>query len=61
MPYIGSDYDVINKEFVFKGGFQPIRYNGKNVQANFLGIELSYGLKNTPGVDIELIQLLDLF
>lgn len=56
-PYIGSDYDILNKEFIFKGGFHPISYNGKNMQARLLGIEFSYGLNNTPGVEIELIEL----
>ncbi len=56
-PYIGSDYNLLNKEFIFKGGFHPITYNGKNVQARLLGIEFSYGLNNTPGVEIELIEL----
>ncbi len=56
-PYIGSNYDILNQEFIFKGGFRPIRYNGKTVEARLLGVELSYGLKNTPGIEIEILEL----
>lgn len=56
-PYIGADYALLNGEVIIKGGFKPIRYHSKFFDANLLGIELSYGIKNTPGITLELINL----
>lgn len=56
-PFIGAAYDVLNNEIIFKGGFNPIQYNGKRISAQFLGLQLSYGIKNTPGIEVQLVNL----
>lgn len=56
-PFIGVGYDVLNNEVVFKGGFKPIQYNGKWLSAQFAGLELSYGIKNSPGIEVQIVNV----
>ena len=56
-PYIASTYVVGNNEVFLKGGICPIQYKDKKITAHLAGIELYYGLKNTPGIELQLIQL----
>lgn len=56
-PYVGTNYDFLNKEIILRGGFYPIQYRDKKISANLAGIELRYGLKNNPAIELQLIQL----
>ncbi len=56
-PYVGADYDLLNREFIMKGGFNPILFNGKNVRAQLLGIEFKYGMQNQVGIELEILQI----
>lgn len=56
-PFVTSKYDILNKEFIFGGGFYPIQFNNKRIRAQLLGVEFNYGVKGTPGIDIQLLQL----
>lgn len=56
-PYIGADYDLINKEFVFNGGICPVIYNGKKVTANIGGVEFGYGLSTFESIQLKILQL----
>jgi len=56
-PYVGAGYDLLNREFIMKGGFYPIQFNGKNVRAQLLGVEFKYGLKNQIGAELEIMQI----
>ena len=58
LPYLGTGYDVVEKEMVVKAGIRPIKFNGKKMDISLMGLELNYGLKNNKGgVMIDLIQL----
>ncbi len=56
-PYIGSSYNPFEKDFVFKAGVTPILFRGKTVDAEFLGVEVSYGIKSKEAIEISLINL----
>ncbi len=56
-PMVGIDYSLTNKEMIFKGGINPIIYNGKYVYASFLGLELGYGIKNSTEITLNLVEL----
>ena len=56
-PFVGTDYSLVNKEFVLKGGFTPIIYNGKKFNAQLLGVQLEYGLQNHSDIRLQLLNL----
>lgn len=56
-PYIAGGYDILNKETIFKSGISPINYNGKNINASFMGLELSAGVKGTTGIEVQFLKL----
>jgi hypothetical protein len=57
MPFVGASYDVLNREFILRGGFLPIQFNGKGVRAQLLGVEFNYGHKSQVGVELEILQI----
>lgn len=56
-PFIGTDYSLLQKEFIIKGGVTPIVYNGKKINAQLLGVQLEYGLQNHSDIRLQLLNL----
>lgn len=56
-PFIGTDYSLSDKELIIKGGFTPIVYKGKKINAQLLGVQLEYGLQNHSDIRLQLLNL----
>lgn len=58
MPYVGVNYELLDKDYSGRVGLDPITYHGKKFDLNIFGFEVKQSLKSQKSfLDLKLVQV----